>query len=148
MTALDPRPTGVTRRYRLLAVAATGVLAVLVGVLLFGNLNGNLVYYLEPDEALAQRATQSEGTRFQLGGLVAADSVVAEQGVVRFEVTSSVGPDGVRVPVEFRGAPAQLFGAGVGVVLEGSWQGTTFLSDSMKVKHDENYQPPDDGGPS
>ena len=148
MTALDPRPPGIVRRYRLLAMAATGVLAVLVGLLLFGNLNGNLVYYLEPDEALAQRATQSEGTRFQLGGLVAADSVVAEPGVVRFEVTSSPGPDGARVPVEFRGAPAQLFGTGVGVVLEGSWQGTTFTSDSMKVKHDENYQPPGDGNPA
>lgn len=148
MTAVDPRPPGIVRRYRLLGVAAVGVLAVLVGVLLFGNLNGNLVYYLEPDEALAQRATQSEGTRFQLGGLVAADSVVADSEVVRFEVTSSAGPVGVRVPVEFRGAPAQLFGAGVGVVLEGSWQGTTFVSDSMKVKHDENYQPPDDGNPA
>lgn len=148
MTAVDPRPPRVTRRYRLLAVAATGVLAVLVGLLLFGNLNGNLVYYLEPGEALAQRATQPEGTRFQLGGLVAADSVVAEPGVVRFEVTSSAGPDGARVPVEFRGAPAQLFGAGVGVVLEGSWQGRVFVSDSMKVKHDENYRPPGDGGPA
>lgn len=148
MTAVNSRPPETRRRYRLLAAAATGVLAVLVGLLLFGNLNGNLVYYLEPDEALAQRATQSEGTRFQLGGLVAADTVVAGPGLVRFEVTSSAGPGGVRVPVEFRGAPAQLFGSGVGVVLEGSWRGQTFVSDSMKVKHDENYQPPDEGNPA
>lgn len=143
MNATAPRRPGLTRRYRFLGVAGTGVLAVLVGLLLFGNLNGNLVYYLEPDEAVAQRATQPEGTRFQLGGLVADDSVVGSPGLVRFEVTSAAGPDGVRVPVEFRGAPAQLFGAGVGVVLEGSWRGSTFVSDSMKVKHDENYQPPD-----
>ena len=140
------RERRVVRRYRLLGASATGVLAVLVGLLLFGNLNGNLVYYLEPAEAVAQRASQSEGTRFQLGGLVVDGTVVGEPGRVQFEVTSSAGPDGVRVPVEFSGAPAQLFGAGVGVVLEGQWQGDTFVSDSMKVKHDENSQPPDDEG--
>ncbi|WP_233160137.1 cytochrome c maturation protein CcmE [Pseudonocardia sp. MH-G8] len=45
---------GALTRYRLLAVAALGVVAVLVGLLLFGNLNRNLVYYLTPDEAVAR----------------------------------------------------------------------------------------------
>lgn len=143
MTRPATRPAGGLRRYRLLGIAATGVLAVLVAALLFGNLNGNLVYYVTPDEAIAQRGDRPDGTRFQLGGLVVPDSVTGGGGVLRFEVSSTAGPDGVRVPVEFSGAPAQLFGGGVGVVLEGSWQGPTFTSDSMKVKHDENYRPPD-----
>lgn len=144
MTA--PAPRGAVRRYRLLGVASTGALAVLVGLLLFGNLNGNLVYYLEPDEAIAQRAGQiAADTRFQLGGLVVADTVSPAPGIVRFEVSPTTGDDGTRVAVEFHGAPGQLFGTGVGVVLEGRWEDNTFVSDTMMVKHDENYVPVDEG---
>ncbi|MDN5750661.1 MAG: cytochrome c maturation protein CcmE, partial [Pseudonocardia sp.] len=124
-----------------LAVAALGVLAVLLGLLLFGNLNRNLVYYLTPDEALAQQADYPDGRRFQLGGLVVDGSVATTPEGVSFTVISDVGPAGVEVPVTFEGAPAQLFGSGIGVVLEGSWRAGTFTSDTMKVKHDENYGP-------
>jgi cytochrome c-type biogenesis protein CcmE len=128
-------------RYRLLAMAALGVVAVLVGLLLFGNLNRNLVYYLTPAEALAQRVDYPDGRRFQLGGLVTEGSVAPTPDGVRFLVSS--GPGSASVPVHHRGAPAQLFGAGLGVVLEGSWRGPEFTSDTMKVKHDENYRPPE-----
>ncbi|GAA2565756.1 cytochrome c maturation protein CcmE [Pseudonocardia hydrocarbonoxydans] len=137
-------PNRVLVRYRLLAVAAAGVAAVLVGMLLFGNLNRNLVYFLQPDEALAQRVDYPEGRRFQLGGLVVADSVVPTPDGVRFVVSSTTGDGGARIPVEFSGAPTQLFGSGIGVVLEGAWRGPAFVSDTMKVKHDENYRPPAD----
>jgi cytochrome c-type biogenesis protein CcmE len=130
-------------RYRLLAVAAVGVLAVLLGLLLFGNLNRNLVYYLDPAEALVQQADYGDGRRFQLGGLVEEGSVTTSADGVRFVVTSGTGPDSATIPVEYRGSPAQLFGAGIGVVLEGSWRGPVFASDTMKVKHDENYRPPE-----
>jgi cytochrome c-type biogenesis protein CcmE len=138
------RPTtGPLTRYRLLAIAALGVVAVLVGLLLFGNLNGNLVYYLTPDEAVAQRTEFADGRRFQLGGLIQEDSVVPTPDGVRFVVTSDTRPGGVTVPVDYRGAPAQLFGEGIGVVLEGAWRGEEFAADTMKVKHDENYRPPE-----
>lgn len=137
--------TGVLTRYRLLAVAALGVAAVLVGMLLFGNLNRNLVYYLTPAEAVAQRDDYPDGRRFQLGGLVEQGSVLPTTEGVRFLVTSATGPGAAVVPVAHRGAPAQLFGAGIGVVLEGSWRGEEFVSDTMKVKHDENYRPPNGG---
>ncbi len=132
-----------TSRYRLLAVAALGVLAVLLGLLMFGNLNRNLVYFLDPAEALAQQADYGDGRRFQLGGQVEEGTVTTTPDGVRFVVTSGTGPDPVTIPVEYRGSPAQLFGAGIGVVLEGSWQGPVFASDTMKVKHDENYRPPE-----
>lgn len=138
------RPGGALVGYRLLAVAATGIAAVLVGMLLFGNLNRNLVYYLEPDEAVAVRGDYPDGRRFQLGGLVAEGSVVPTPDGVRFVVSSATGTGGERIPVEFSGAPTQLFGSGIGVVLEGSWRGPVFVSDTMKVKHDENYRPPED----
>lgn len=130
-------------RYRLLAVAVLGVVAVLMGVLLFGDLNRNLVYYLTPAEALAQRADYPDGRRFQLGGLVEEGSVRPTPDAVRFVVTADPAPGSAGVSVEYRGAPAQLFGAGIGVVLEGSWRGEEFVSDTMKVKHDENYRPPE-----
>jgi cytochrome c-type biogenesis protein CcmE len=32
-----------------------------------------------------------------------------------------------------------LFQEGIGVVVEGTWDGTNFHSDTMLVKHDETY---------
>ncbi|TQM09878.1 cytochrome c maturation protein CcmE [Pseudonocardia kunmingensis] len=134
-------------RYRMLAAAVLGVVAVLVGLLTFGNLNRNLVYYLEPAEAVTQRVEYADGRRFQLGGLVEEGTVTPTADGVRFVVTSASGHGGTTIPVEHRGAPAQLFGGGIGVVLEGSWRGSEFVSDTMKVKHDENYRPPEDEAP-
>ncbi|EIE99836.1 cytochrome c-type biogenesis protein CcmE [Saccharomonospora glauca K62] len=130
------------KRYRMLAVSGVGLVAVLAGLLFFGNLNQNLVYYLTPQEAVAQRADFADGRRFQLGGLVEKDSVVKTANGLRFTLTSGTGPGSDTVAIEHHGAPAQLFQSGIGVVLEGSWRGDVFVSDTMKVKHDENYQPP------
>ena len=47
------------------------------------------------------------------------------------------------VQVIHHGAPQQLFQEGVGVVLEGNWDGAEFHSDSMLVKHDEQYRTED-----
>lgn len=132
---------GWLRRYRLLAVATVGATAVLLGALLFGNLNQSVVYFLTPAEAVAQQADYPDGRRFQLGGLVRAGSVTPTTEGVRFTVASATGSAST-VPVDYRGAPAQLFAAGIGVVIEGSWRDGTFEADSMKVKHDENYRPP------
>lgn len=125
-------------RYRLLAVPALGVAAVVTGALVFGNLNRDLVYYLTPTEAVAQHAQFPDGRRFRLGGLVEPGSVVRTSDGVRFTVTSGRA----EIRVVHHGAPSQLFGAGIGVVVEGSWHGDRFVSDTMIVKHDENYAPP------
>jgi cytochrome c-type biogenesis protein CcmE len=128
-------------RYRWFVLPAAGIAAVLLGVLLFGNLNDNLVYYLTPSEALARRAGFPEGQRLRMGGLVEPGSVRRLPGGVRFVLT-----DGRRaVPVAHQGAPSQLFQERIGVVVEGSWAGDVFRSDSMLVKHDEDYRPPDEG---
>lgn len=134
------------KRYRLLAFSGVGLVAVLLGLLFFGNLNQNLVYYLTPDEALEQRPDYPDGRRFQLGGFVESDSVTEKQGGLRFTVASGTEPGTPSIPVEHQGAPAQLFQAGIGVVLEGAWRGDEFVSDTMKVKHDETYQPPPPAG--
>lgn len=134
------------KRYRLLIISLSGLLLVLVGLLTFGNLNQNLVYYLTPQEALAKKADFPDGRRFQLGGLVREGSVVRTDKSLEFIVDSqsTPGPDPIRVV--HHGAPAQLFRPGIGVVVEGYWQGEEFVSDNMIVKHDENYAPPNTGG--
>lgn len=130
------------RRYRLLAISGVGVVAVLVGMLLFGDLNRNLVYYVTPAEALQQRADYPDGRRFQLGGLVADGSVTETADGLRFVVVSDTEPDSPSIRVRHVGAPAQLFQPGIGVVLEGAWRAGEFLSDTMKVRHDQTYAPP------
>ena len=130
------------RRYRLLIVAALGAALLLLGVLFVGNINGNLVYYLTPDEALAQKADFTEGRRLQIGGLVEEGSVESGPEGLRFVVVSDTGTASSAVTVRYEGSPAQLFRPGIGVVLEGSWNGPTFDADTMIVKHDENYRPP------
>ena len=130
--------------YRLLAVPLVGVTLVLLGVLFFGNINDSLVYYLTPAEAVAKRADFPDGKRFRLGGLVEEGSVVRGGDGVSFAVVSGE-PGGAAVKVAYRGAPAQLFRPGIGVVVEGSWQGGQFVSDTMMVKHDEEYRPPAPG---
>lgn len=125
-------------RYRSLVIPVVGVLLALGGFLLFGNLNKNLVYYLTPKEAVAEKASFVNGQRFRLGGLVEKGSVVRTKTGARF----AVGDGRTEVPVVFSGAPSQLFGGGIGVVVEGSWRGATFVSDTMMVKHDSEYKPP------
>lgn len=135
------------RRYRLLAFSGAGLVAVLAGFLFFGNLNENLVYYYTPDEAMEQRDDFGDGERFQLGGLVEDGSVERTSEGLRFAVTSGEAPGTAEVAVSHTGTPAQLFQSGTGVVLEGSWDGEKFVSDTMKVQHDENYEAPaDDSG--
>ncbi len=125
-------------RYRSLVVPVVGLILALGGYLTYGNLNKNLVYYLTPGEAVAKKASFADGQRFRLGGLVEKGSVVRTKGGARFTVE-----DGrAKVPVAFSGAPSQLFGGGIGVLVEGAWQGNTFVSDTMMVKHDSEYRPP------
>lgn len=125
-------------RYRALAIPLLGVILALGGFLTYGNLNNNLVYYLTPTEAVSQKSSFTDGQRFRLGGLVEKGSVVRTKHGARFQVEDAEA----RVPVIFTGAPSQLFGGGIGVVVEGTWRGNTFVSDTMMVKHDSQYKPP------
>lgn len=130
-------------RLRVLALPAGGLAAVLAGVLTLGGLNGNLVYYLTPGEAVAQRVDAAPGQRFRLGGLVEKGSVERTPDSVRFSVVDALG--GPSVQVVHSGAPNQLFQEGIGVVVEGVWTGDVFTSDTMIIKHDEEYRAPEAG---
>lgn len=108
---------------------------VLAGVLvvLMVNLSSALVYFNTPSELQAREASDE---RLRLGGRVVPGSVVEGDSVVQFEVEDC----DVAVAVAHTGVPPQLFQEGIGVVVEGAWDGAVFSSDTMLVKHDEQYR--------
>lgn len=127
------------RRYLWFVLPALGLMIV-VGGFLIANLQDDLVYYQTPTEAL-ERRSELDASRFRLGGQVIPGSIVTESDTVAFGIT-----DGFRrVDVIHRGAPQQLFQEGIGVVVEGAWDGDVFRSDTMIVKHDEQYRTEDGG---
>jgi cytochrome c-type biogenesis protein CcmE len=133
-------------RSRWLVLPGLGVAGVLLGAVLFGNLNRNLVYYLTPSEAVAKRAAFPDGRRrFRLGGLVRPGSQarLVDGSGVAFTVTDTRGAS---VRVVFHGRPSQLFQPGIGVIVEGAWAAGRFHADTMLVKHDETYRPPTSTG--
>jgi len=134
LAAASPRSSDV-RRYTPFVLPAVLVIGVLV-VLLF-NLTGNLVYFSTPSE-LVER-TDLPTDRLRLGGQVAAGTVAVEGDTIRFTLT-----DGHQsVEVIHQGTPPQLFEDGAGVVVEGTWDGREFHSDTMLIKHDEQYRTED-----
>ncbi len=127
------------KQYRAFLIPALGLLAILIGFLVF-NIRDNLVYYRVPDEVIAD-TTISESDRFRLGGQVVPGSISDDESSVTFSVT-----DGKKtIVVVHQGAPQQLFQEGIGVVVEGTWDGVVFSSDSMIIKHDEQYRTEDGG---
>lgn len=118
------------RRYWKFVVPALIVVALLA--VLVVNLNSSLVYFNTPTEIADQEAGDS---RVRLGGQVVPGSVTENTQGVSFAVT-----DGREaVAVVHVGAPQELFQEGIGVVVEGTWDGSSFHSDTMLVKHDEQY---------
>ena len=122
------------RRYWKFVLPAAVLLAILVVLLL--NLSSSLVYFNTPTELALEAPGEA---RLRLGGQVVSGSVAQTTEGVSFDVT-----DGRRaVRVVHTGAPQELFAEGIGVVVEGTWDGSAFHSDSMLVKHDEQYQTDD-----
>lgn len=127
------------RRFVLFGIG--GVVALVIAITIFG-LNENLTYYLYPTEAVEQRQEFPEGERFRLAGLVVSGSISESASEIRFEVSDG----GATIPVTLISTPPPLFGEQVPVLLEGSWDGDVFVSDSALIRHDENYEVPDEGG--
>jgi len=121
-------------RYWRIVVPGVVIALIIVGLLI--SLRSNLVFFNTPTELVEQTAGND---RQRLGGQVVAGTVAQMDGVVDFEVT-----DGrTTVTVRHSGSPQQLFQEGIGVVVEGTWDGAVFTSDFMLVKHDEQYRTED-----
>ncbi|MGH8916706.1 MAG: cytochrome c maturation protein CcmE, partial [Acidimicrobiia bacterium] len=118
-----------------------GVIALVVALTVNG-LNDNLTYYLYPTEAVEQRADFPDGERFRLAGTVVVGTVVEGEDTTAFEVTDG----GANVAVSLDGPKPSLFGEDVPLLLEGAWSGRIFMADSALIRHDENYETPEEGG--
>ena len=124
------------RRYWKFLVPAIAVLAVLVVLLI--NLSANLVYFRTPTELLNE--IEPSQARLRLGGQVVEGSVLDNGETLLLIVT-----DGREsTPVVHNGVVPQLFSEGQGVIVEGIWDGSSFHSDSMLIRHDEQYRTEDD----
>ena len=114
------------------------VLGVAVGLVLFA-MRDSIVFFYSPSDVTEMSI--APGTRFRLGGLVEAGSVVRGEGTtIRFVVTDQAKT----LPVTFTGVLPDLFREGQGVVAEGMLEADgVFHADSVLAKHDENYMPPE-----
>ncbi|MGH9168390.1 MAG: cytochrome c maturation protein CcmE [Acidimicrobiia bacterium] len=105
------------------------------------SLSGTVVYFVTPTELLG-RGEGAMGQAFRLGGQVVPGSVHRQGGSLRFVLTD----DTTRVTVVHGGDTPALFRPGIGVVLEGTYdRDGAFHSDTMLIKHAEEYRPPAPG---
>lgn len=126
------------RQFVLFGIA--GVIALVVGITVAG-LNENLTYYLYPNEAVEQRAEFPDGERFRLAGQVVAGSLAEQGDDLYFDVT-----DGSEtIPVVLVDTPPPLFNEEVPVLLEGYWSADLFTAENALIRHDENYEIPEEG---
>ena len=116
-----------------LAVVVFIVIAALA-FLMIKSLGDASVYFKTADEAVAQRDELGD-RRFRIEGTVVSDSVKERAGGVSFEIENK----GVKVEVNHKGDPPELFRETIPVVLEGRFSGKAFASDRIMVKHSETY---------
>lgn len=135
-TAPDPAVAPIRRRSPWAYGALVAVLLGL-GVVVYQGLTSASLYFYNADEAVAQQAHLGD-RRFRLQGTVLGGSIQPTDQGVDFTVAF----DGVPVDVHHDGDPPELFQPGIPVVLEGRWDpsGDYFISDTILVKHSEQYQ--------
>jgi cytochrome c-type biogenesis protein CcmE len=127
-----------------LVAAAIGVAAVALGVLAWGGIGKNLVYYWGPTEVKAA-GPKAVGATIRLGGLVAVGSLRRTEGVsgLEFDV---IDRQGQCLHVKGSAMPPQMFREKIGVVVEGTMtQAGHFESRRLMVSHDNEYRAPGDG---
>ncbi len=115
------------------------LLVVAFGFIVVRGLGDAALFFYNADEAIERRDDLGE-SRFRLQGRVVPASVsesVSDEGVISVEFL--VAHNDAEVAVSHVGDPPNLFKDGIPVVLEGQWQGSTFTSNRMLVKHEETY---------
>ncbi len=112
-----------------------GGLAVVLGLILFQALTSARVYYLNVDEAVARR-TELGSRNLRIQGEVTQIDGVDSAGALNFTMQFN----GAQARVRHTGDdPSNLFGVGQKAVVDGHWQGDTFLSSQILMKHSESY---------
>ena len=112
-----------------------GVFGLVAGFVLFQALTSARVFFLNVDEAIAQRASLGADT-FRMQGTVVSEPESGDGGALMFTV--SFGGEDATVR-HIGDEPSNLFRLGEQVVAEGHWEGQTFQSSQIVVKHSEEY---------
>jgi cytochrome c-type biogenesis protein CcmE len=127
-----------TRKQKRISMIVGGLagLGLAAGIMLYA-LEDTIVFFYTPAEVVEKYI--KPGTRFRLGGLVEAGSVVrGESKTITFTVTDT----DKSLPVSFTGVLPDLFREGQGVVAEGILgPNGKFIADTVLAKHDETYMP-------
>ncbi len=140
-TSPDAPSTSPRRRSRWIYAVLVAVLVGL-GVVVYQGLSSASLYFYNADEAVAKQA-ELGNRRFRLQGTVLGDSLRPTVDGVNFTVAF----DDVSVEVHHVGDPPELFQPGIPVVVEGRWDasGEYFDSDTIRVKHSEQYKSANSG---
>jgi cytochrome c-type biogenesis protein CcmE len=135
----DPVRSRWGARWKLIVCLAV-VVAALAWIALRG-LTGNFVYYLTPTDVTVKQQA-AVGQRVRLGGYVVKGSV----GRPHHQLVFQVSDGNQTVAVVSTGSVPEMFRDGQGVVLEGALGGDgRFHSDTLLIKHNGEYRPPEPG---
>ena len=133
---------------RLLAVFAITFAGSILAYIAMGDIGENLVYFWNPKE-LVQKGDAAIGATVRLGGVVQTDTLNWDAEALDLKFKVGIQPDSTAdaysVAVQAKSAPPQMFREGIGVVVEGIYDGKTFNADRVLVKHSNEYRAPKDG---
>jgi cytochrome c-type biogenesis protein CcmE len=133
-SATVPAPRKRTHRLRYSIIALLCIGAVVWMLVLMQR---NVVFFKTVSQAVADR--EHDGTRnMRIGGAVVPDTIHMRGDGAVFRLTQG----GVTVTIDHHGNEPTLFKACAPVVAVGHWQGTTFESNQLIIKHGSDYEPP------
>lgn len=143
MSATMPAPTLHPARTKWFAFGALAVALAAFLVITVGGIGKNLVYYWGPTE-LHGAGDKAIGATIRLGGLVAAGSIVRNEGASNLEF-DVIDRQGGTVHVKASGVPPQLFRERIGVVVEGTMtRAGYFQGNRLMISHSNEYRVPGD----
>lgn len=125
-------------------IIGLAIIGIAVVGISFLNLGNNMVYFLTPEEALAEKTDAAFKKDVKVGGLVLPGQVKKDpaSGVLDFTLSDLKGHE---FSVRYRGVPPDLFKEGQGVVAEGRFdEAGIFVAKQLMVKHSEEYREPGD----
>ena len=123
---------------RLFFLASVILVTISFLIFIYFNLKQNILYFKTPSEIFITNQIE-DNSIIRVGGMVKKDSIRQNNDEIKFILTDYKK----ELIVVFNGAVPNLFGEGVGAVVEGKLNDSKYLiADRILAKHDENYMPP------
>tara|TARA_B100000959_G_scaffold253995_1_gene285341 strand:+ start:208 stop:669 length:462 start_codon:yes stop_codon:yes gene_type:complete len=134
------------RQKQVIAVVALCVVAGVLAFISLSDIEDNLVYYWDPAQLLEKGELAKKAT-IRLGGVVRTDSIDWNPETLKLHFKVGMTPNEKEevITVHSVGAPPQMFQEGMGVVVEGQYDGQIFKSERVMVKHSNEYRAPKEG---